>query len=413
MRRDISYIGFIILSFWLCVSGCRNAGLKVPPLHETYRNDDKNPFGGYAAYQEVIKFYGNVEPVFGDGESIEEDAGDEESDSIQTTRSLYMIIADELVLSDKDVDWIVRYVEGGNDLFMSANLLSNNVLRKMEIKTNQVFARVEEQPGNMKDTRVNIYFGKDMPEVSYNFYYYPFSNYFQSYVKESASIQGTNGKGQPDFIILFIGKGRLYLHLAPRAFSNYFLLTRDNMDYLHHVLNFFRPDPSVVYWDEYYKRLQDERRNSRNGQNFSSLRVIMGHPFLKWAFALAVAGFLMFLFSNMKRRQRIIPKQVPPSNASVDFVETVARLYYVNKNNKNIAEKLITYFYEYVRTRYFLRNVGHGDIFVSRLAGKKGMKTEEIEELITCIRQTEMMDEVPDEQLLKLNQLLENFYNHK
>lgn len=392
------------------IQGCRNSKLKLPPLKETYRNDDKNPFGGYVAYQEVGNFFENVKAVYQGGPSVEQDV---EADDEKGERSLYMIVSDELIMADSDVEWVIRYVTKGNDLFLSANLISNNLLKKLRIKTSQVFARMEEQMGNMKDTQVKIYFGKNLPVVPFTYFYYSFNNHLQSFVEGSTVIQGTNGDNQPNFIIIFIGKGRLYLHLAPRALSNYFLLTKDNVDYLHHILNFFRSDPEVVYWDEYYKRLGNASNNKDADKSFSSLRVIMSHKYLKWAFFIAAGGLVMFLFSNMKRRQRMIPRQTPPSNASVDFVETVARLYYVNKDNKNIAGKLITYFYEYVRTRYFLRSGHKDDSFAARLAGKKGMKPEEIQELITCIRQAEQQNEVSDDQLLRLNQLLENFYNHK
>ncbi|MFN8247216.1 MAG: hypothetical protein U0T56_12660 [Ferruginibacter sp.] len=36
------------------------------------------------------------------------------------------------------------------------------------------------------------------------------------------------------------------------------------------------------------------------------------------------------------------------------FTETIARLYLQKKDNKNIADKMIMYFNEFIRTHYFL-----------------------------------------------------------
>lgn len=409
--RTMIYKILVLSVLLMYLPGCKNLTMKVPSLKETYRNDDKNPFGGYVAYNIIKNHFDNVRVLYGNDRLID---GDREIHGEGGERSLYVIISDRIMMTEEDADWAIRYVEKGNDLLLSANTFSRNILKKSGVMTNQTFAQVDEYWGKMKDAKVNIYFGKNLPVVPFSFYYYGFKSYLQSYVRQSTVIQGTNEKDQPNFAIIFIGKGRLYLHLAPRSLGNYFLLTGDNIDYLNHIINFLRPDPAVVYWDEFYKRLERGNDNKKNGKkNFSSLHVIMDHPFLKWAFLIAVAGFLMFLFSNMKRRQRVIPKQMPASNASVDFVETVARLYYVNKNNKKIAEKLISYFYEYVRSRYFLRGTTQDDVFSIRLAGKKGMTVEEIRELINCIKEIENQLEVSDEQLLKLNQLLEKFYNHK
>lgn len=384
----------------------------LPSLEETYGHDDKIPFGGYVTFQKILDGFDNVKIVYGADEVIDSDM---EVHRKADKHSLYFIITDRLYMPGNEVDWAIEYVTKGNELFISANQINNEFLRKLRLNTNQSLAFIEDQWGQMRDTKVSIYFGQDLPQVPFQFYYYPFNNYFRDYPKTNARVLGVNDQGEPDFIVLFMGEGRLYLHLAPRALGNYFLLTEKNIDYLNHVLNYFDTDPVVVYWDEYYNQKSPARSRDKTKEegDFSSLGVIMHNPFLKWAFLVAATGLLFFIFSNMKRKQRIIQTQEQPVNATVDFVETVGRLYFINKDNKNIASKLITYFYENVRSKYFLKNTGDMDSFVLRLAGKKGMKEDKVRELLNCINDIENNEAVSDVQLLHLNQLLEQFYKHK
>lgn len=397
----------------LALFSCQKQRRALPSFKETYSNEDKNPFGGYLTFQTVRALYDDVNIAYGNALILEPEL---EAHKDPKSHALYMIISDRLFLPERDADWLIQYVENGNDLFISANIISDNFLKKLRVKTNQSMAYLNEKWGEMRDTRVRISFGEDLPDLPFSYYYYPFNNHFRQ--GDSAlvtHILGTDDHNLPNFSSIFIGKGRLYLHLAPRSLGNYFLLTGNNMNYLHHVLNYLRPDPVAVYWDEYYKNIDFTNRryqSQKDEDDFSTLQVIMSHPSLKWAFFLATGAFIMFLLSNMKRKQRLIPVQEKPSNSSVDFVETVGRLYFVHKNNKNIAGKLITYFYENIRTRYLLR-IDHSESFAARLAGKKGMPPEQITELLINIRQAEESEEISDEQLLKLNRLLEKFYNYK
>lgn len=400
-------LALTIFSLW----GCRLRPL-LPSLKETYSYDDKNPFGGYVAFQKILDEFDNVKIVYGNDQTIE---SDKDIYRQAGKHSLYFIISDKLFLSQTETEWALEYVASGNELFLSANQFGAELLRRLGVKTNQSFARLNDRWGNMCDTRVNIFFGDDLPQVPFGFYYYPFENYFRNFNEKSARILGVNDLGEPDFIILFIGKGKLFLHLAPRALSNYFLLTENNINYFNYVLNYLDHSPAAVYWDEYYNQSKSSGMpdKSKKEGDFSSLDVINEHAMLKWAFFIAMTGLLLFIFSEFKRKQRLIPVQPKPLNATVDFVETVGRLYFINKDNKNIAAKLTTYFYENVRSKYFLVHTTDMESFALRLAGKKGMPEHKITELLNCITEIENSMEISDAQLLNLNQLLEQFYKHK
>jgi hypothetical protein len=224
---------------------------------------------------------------------------------------------------------------------------------------------------------------------------------------------GVNEKNLPNYVLLFSGRGRLYLHLAPRIFSNYFLLTKDNYRYFEYVTAYLRFDPRYIYWDEYYKNISSSRNrnnlNSKDDKEFSTLSVIKRNPPLLWAFYIALAGILLYVIFNIKRKQREIDIVKPNNNATLAFTETIGRLYFQHQNNRHIADKMITYFYELIRNKYFINTAVINAEFVNSLSGKSGVSQNDTEELFSMIKNIQEHENITDEQLLNLNLKIENF----
>jgi hypothetical protein len=179
---------------------------------------------------------------------------------------------------------------------------------------------------------------------------------------------------------------------------------------------YLRSDPKNIYWDEYYKNTNPNRRKNNNGKahnDFSSLSVIQQHSSLLWAFWLTVIGLLLFIFFNIKRKQRAIAVVKPNVNTTVSFVETVGGLYLQKKDNNHIAEKMITYFYEYIRNKYFISTAIITDEFLNSLSGKSGLAKEKVQHLFALIEKVQSGERVDDEKLMQLNSAIENFIKNK
>ncbi len=282
---------------------------------------------------------------------------------------------------------MVEYVKAGNDLFISADYVDEKLLDAIYCTVNRKGEIVSEVNGKMQDTYVSMFYGNDFNSSKYSYYYFPFLNYFNSYDPSITRVLGVNELNLPNYIVIFSGRGRLYLHLAPRIFSNYFLLTKNNYHYFENVTAYLRFNPQYIYWDEYYKEFSSTRNknNLNNDDQFSSLQVIKQNPPLLWAFYIALAGILLFVFFNIKRKQKLIEVIKPNKNTTVAFTETVGRLYLQHKNNRNIAEKIITYFYEYLRKKYFINTSVITAEFINSLSGKSGVDQKETEELFNLI----------------------------
>ena len=414
MKKKIRYILFFVCVA-ISISSCIQSGRVLPPLNEDYRKTDKRPFGSFIAYKEFKNLFNDryVETVT---DPFDEEWNVIKDYSSSKKYSLYFLITKNLVLNYTEVNAFMDYVKAGNDLFISADYIDTRLLENINCNNERRAEIVDETKGLMHQTNVSMYEGEDIKSPSYSYYYYPFLNSLSGYDTAFTKVLGVNEKNEPDYILLFWGKGRIYLHVAPRVFSNYFLLSGNNHEYLENVLSYLRSDPKNIYWDEYYKNTNPNRRkgnNDSNEDNFSSLSVIRQHPPLLWAFWLGIIGLLLFILFNAKRKQRIINVVKPNINTTVNFTETVGRLYLQKKDNNHIAEKMITYFFEHIRNKYFINTSKIDDEFINSLSGKSGVPKETTEQLFSLIYRVHDGERVDDEMLLQLNIEIENFYKNQ
>jgi hypothetical protein len=393
--------------------GCQQNKKRLPPLNESYRRTDKLPFGSFIAYKGFASEFPDYWINIADKPFDETWKGLRNEST--NTYSLYFLVTKNLILSVDEVNAMIEYVKAGNDLFISADYVDEKLLDAIYCTVNRKGEIISEVNGKMHDTYVSMFYGKDFSPSKYSYYYFPFLNYFNSYDPSISRVLGVNELNLPNYIVIFAGRGRLYLHLAPRIFSNYFLLTKDNYQYFENVTAYLRFNPQYIYWDEYYKEFSSTRNknNLKNNDQFSSLEVIKENPPLLWAFYLALAALLLFILFNIKRKQRVIEVIKPNKNTTVAFTETVGRLYLQHKNNRNIAEKMITYFYEYLRKKYFINTSAITSQFIHSLSGKSGVAGEETEQLFKLITTIQEQEEVTDEELLELNLKIENFKKPK
>ena len=414
MKKKIRYILFFVCVA-ISIGSCIQSGRVLPPLNEDYRKTDKRPFGSFIAYKEFKNLFNDryVETVT---DPFDEEWNVIKDYSSSKKYSLYFLITKNLVLNYTEVNAFMDYVKAGNDLFISADYIDTRLLENINCNNERMAEIVDETKGLMNQTNVSMYEGEDIKSPSYSYYYYPFLNSLSGYDTAFTKVLGVNEKNEPDYILLFWGKGRIYLHVAPRVFSNYFLLSGNNHEYLENVLSYLRSDPKNIYWDEYYKNTNPNRRkgnNDSNEDNFSSLSVIRQHPPLLWAFWLGIIGLLLFILFNAKRKQRIINVVKPNINTTVNFTETVGRLYLQKKDNNHIAEKMITYFFEHIRNKYFINTSKIDDEFINSLSGKSGVPKETTQQLFSLIDRVHSGERVDDEMLVQLNMEIENFYKNQ
>jgi hypothetical protein len=233
-------------------------------------------------------------------------------------------------------------------------------------------------------------------------------SHFSEINERYSRVVGYNTEGKTNCIVFFWGKGKLFLHTDPRAFSNYFLLKHDNYKYMQGLMQVLNEAPEHVYWDDYYNKL-----NNRKPVENCMLCELFKYPPLETSFWLLLSMLLLYILFGGKRRQRIIREIKPNQNSSVAFTETIARLYLQQHDNKNIADKMITYFHEFIRNNYFLNtNTGNRD-FITALSRKSGVSEEKTTALFHAISHANQNSTIDDYQLLSLNEQIQQFYKKR
>lgn len=314
----------------------------------------------------------------------------------------YIIICSRLVAESEDVTWMMNFVGAGNQIFISANHISESLLHNLSVHatTNEALAY---EPDSLT---VGVYDPKD---AGYHTYSYPgdsYANWITSLDSQYTAVLGRDSGGRPDFIrIGYKGGGAIFLHFAPLAFSNFFLLHKENMRYYERVMSYIPSSVKEVVWDDYF-------RYDRSSAGFPLFSFIFKNPPLRWGFWLLLLLFLVIYLFDSKRRQRMVPLIAGPRNTSVDFVQTIGQLYYQRRDNRNLAMKMVVHFQEQIRTRYHMTATLEQEGFVDRLAYRTGYPKPALEWLVGYMRQLPLSAYVPDDQLMELHRQLEAFYKH-
>lgn len=246
------------------------------------------------------------------------------------------------------------------------------------------------------------------------FYLHPVLNAF-SFVKLNQATTTILGKTEmpdgvvfPNFVRVKFGKGAIFMHNQPSVFTNVELLApNSSADYVAHILSYIPQDKPVVWF------VKNQTFNKGEPVNESALSVIFRYPALRMTWLLFIYGMLLYLLFNAKRRQRVVPVVRPLKNTTVEFVQTIGNLYFQEGSTANIYEKKIIYFLDRVRHRYYLDTNKLDDNFAEKLHAKSGKDKDLINAILICIRDFYKLRTAIPTDLIKLNNLIEEFWEGK
>ena len=405
MKHQLKYCNplLVVLACIIFLAGCSNekGGIKIPRLDPKYGYKDKEPMGGYIAYHYINSLFN-----YGITEVITKSFSDLRYE-INYSNSLYIIIAKSVFMRDDDMESMMNYVSNGNTLFISADFIDQRLLDTLGAKTSfdlTSFFSINEYQMDKKDTWLSLAHETPVNAKKYGFFFVPFDNKVVSSDTSTTQVLGYNENKEPNFIAIDYGQGKFIFHTAPAAFSNYFLLTNGNKEYLEKVFSYFSSEINSVYWDNYYRI----RRSADN--NFSIVGFFKKHLPLYYAFLLVLALLLLFIAFGGKRRQRFVPEKAPPANSTVSYTETIGRLYLQKKDNRNIALKMFTYFLEQVRNSYYLNTQNLDNEFVEALSRKSGVPEIKVNHLLRLMNETDQADKISDLRLLELHNLIQEYF---
>lgn len=366
----------------------------------SYSENDKIPLGTYILFEHLRDQPFDLEEVnVPPYEFLEHD----------TLEGTYFFLNDQLGFDDSELDRLLKWISKGNTAFLAAENFGGKLLDTLGLQTEALVP----QDGLSFKPILNLEEEHLKNDRAYLFNYESYVPYFSEVDSVEHEILGVAQfyrdtllirSPKPNYIRTKFGEGEILLHLTPKAFSNFFLVHDQNIEYAERALAYV-PTNSTLYWDKYYK----------TGKSFytSPLYILLNNRALKWAYYFALLGSLLFVLFEGKRKQRSIPIIEPLQNQTYHFTRTVAGLYLDRKDYKKIASKKIGLFLDHIRTKMHIPTSEINRDFYEKVAAASGNTGEEVENLFRQIAGVQGQETITKDQLLKLSSAIDNLKNKK
>ncbi len=393
----------MLFGFLLVVAGLVYLEATKPqPINwfPSYSNAHKIPLGTFVLF-DLLK--DNFED---DLQEISETPFEKLQDT--TLSGTYLFINDQVDFNKTELKEIFNWVERGNTIFVSANNIGQELLDtlKIETKTAMLFNKFTTQP------LLNLVNNKLSSETPFHIERSFVINYFKEIDTLKQSVLGISQvyndtlkitKPLVNFIKAPFGNGNFYLHTQPEIFSNYFLLSENNVDHTKNVLSYINNE-SVIYWDKNYK--------SGKKINVSPLYILFNNKYLKWSYYFVLINILLFVLFEGKRKQRSISIIKPLSNKTYQYTRTISGMYLDKKENHEIAKKQIILFFEFIRTRLRVQTDIINSRFFIAVAARSGNDIDITKKLFIFIEKVQHQHTTTKEELIMLNKEISEFKNN-
>ncbi|HVG42661.1 MAG TPA: DUF4350 domain-containing protein [Chitinophagaceae bacterium] len=400
MKKYIPYsiglIALVILIILIIASPKKNNHVFDERI--TLQQKDKIPYGTFVSFRLLSFLFPKSEIIF----SKQFPATIHLSGKGDTNQALFFI-ANAFDPGQYEFEKLLAFASRGNHVVIIAKNLSYNVTKHLSIDEKQKYFSLT--GGDTLSIALTIPTNSELQK-----FLYPGKQYDAFFSKldtsQSTLIVGKDHYGAPNFIQMKRGKGSIYIHLAPLAFSNYFLLHKNNAAYFQKAISLIPQSVTNVIWNEYYLT----KRKVEKEKDAGILSVLLKYPSFQAALYSALTFLFLFVIMQMRRKQRIIPIIVKPQNDSLDFVKTMGRLYYGRKDHKNLSRKMATYFMEHIRMKFKLQPLQLDDDFVQELHKKTDYPVPDLNEIIYFIKYSEEAQSISEIELSRFYKKLEHFY---
>jgi len=364
----------------------------------SYSTKDKIPLGTYVFFESLNEKLKVEEVNIPPFEFLKD----------STSKGTYFFLNGSVGIDKTETNRLLNWVQKGNTAIISANGISLALLDTLQITTNSKIRT------NGLDNFPAFNFTN--PNLKSE-YYYEFDHdqplsYFDSLNGTQQKVLGfgklkDDSKKPKDSLANFIeskfGNGKFLLHTSPQAFSNYFMLKDKNFEYAEKFLAYIDVN-STIYWDNHYK----------NGKtiNTSPLYILLGNKYLKWAYYFVLIAAVLFVFFEGKRKQKPIKIVNPLRNQTYDYTRTIAGMYLDNKEYRTIYNKMTLQFFDYLKKELKVdveKQKNHQEL----LADRTQNSSEEIKELFSTIKETQVKTSITKKDIEKLNRLIIQFKKNK
>ncbi|WP_299667191.1 DUF4350 domain-containing protein [uncultured Polaribacter sp.] len=391
----------ILLLFIIIFTSC-----KKTDWVENYREKEKSPFGNYIISKEIDTLFQEQNTTFLKENFYDYLLFNDDKDSTKNKTYLLIKNAASKQTAAGTIE-LLNFVKQGNTAFIALNYFKESFKEKLEFTTNNLDKKVSSIAA-LKRLKGEFYLKHtDFVDAPYVFERNIRRNYFLEYNENKTIVLGTtkiDSEEVPNFVKIYHGKGAFYLHTNPVVFTNYFLLNGKE-NYVENLLSYL-PKKSIL-WDVHIK---SSKYSDTKEQKPSIFKFFFQHETLTWFLFVSVAGLLLFMLFNARRKQRAIPVLAPLENTTVAFTQTISNLYLSEADHKVLVDKKIVFFLEKVRSKYLIHTLNLNADFIKKLAAKSGNELQKTKYLIHTIIALNKKPECSEEELIGLHKMIENFF---
>ncbi|MFS4467672.1 DUF4350 domain-containing protein [Maribacter sp. 2210JD10-5] len=398
LKKSTVYIVIAVLTIGILMLLQYNKPKKIN-WFESYVATHKIPYGTFVLNELVPKLFpGKVQQIqlppfefLGKNDSI---------------KGAYLFINNRVSFEESELKKILEWTAKGNITFIASKSFEAKLLDTLHLGVANIYSGFET---NQKQEHFLVNPNLKLQD-SILFEKSTQATYFSEIdtlntillARVSTSSEGGGKQNYKNFNVIRqpFGNGEIILSTFPEAFTNYFILKKDNKQYTAGLLSYFS-DADQIYLDNHYK----------SGKSFytSPMYIFLNTKELKWAYYIALIGAFVYILFEGKRKQRAIPVVVPLKNQTLAFTRTISDMYFEKSDQKNIAEHKINFFLHKIRSTYYLGTITKEDEFYKNLASRSGHSFEWVKSLFIFIEEIRNSTEITDSQLIKLNNLIQKF----
>jgi lipopolysaccharide export system protein LptC len=391
--------------------------------YENYNNDYKEPYGGYVIHKMAKTYFEKdtfVEMTKGISSYLKN-----EKDSL--TNANYVFIGEALFLDSASKEDLLTFIYQGNNALICCKQIPDEFLYMLYDyqcgynyqgfsyrADSVVFANFFHD--SLKTKSPYKYSHKRRYGPTHYWWSYMNDDYLCDYSQTFTKLgyfKTENDSAFVNFMRVDYGKGHFYFHSTPLMFTNYYMIEESGVDYASGV--FSHLPAGKTYWDEYNRmpHYMKQKQEGMHGLNEGPLQYLLSFKSMRWAWYILLAMVLVYVLFRAKRKQKPIPMIVPNNNTSLEFVQTMGRLYFLQNDHKNLCRLKMRQFLTFIRNKYHLPTSQVDNQLMQKISLKSQLPYHVVDGIFgqyNLIIKTSMMME--DTELIKFHQSIDNFYKN-
>jgi hypothetical protein len=333
--------------------------------------------------------------------------------------SVYMLLDNGIEMSEKEIDKLKEFVHQGNAAFVSVLDFGK--------RFSDEFC-YGDLTNEMWNEGVNLNFTHDTFNSNHSYYFQRFQNNVQTYREWNYFVPSNFKVGlnnvttisldtyleNPVFVKIQHGEGYFYLHSIPEVFVNESMFTQGGFDYAQSIMSHL---PKGHY--KWHNHLNEwdiandvDPEDSGNIKKESPIQYILKDQNLRYAYLVLLFALLVYILFKTKRKQKIIPTIEPNENSSLEFVETVSKLYLKQDKHYKFIIHYEQSFIHFIKDKYYISSQNIDENYIDSVALKSDVSSELIQKIFKEFKKAKTSYSYSTDNLIALHKKIEYFYKH-